>query len=350
MKTMNPVLYLVQRFRPHFEATSKEVYFLWTHLQSYVHDLHFDGYFTWKWEKNRWSYHAWLYPAIFPWLYLWSRNKIVHIYTGVPDSIYLPFLSKENMVVTATNFFSSSDIRRKASSLKRVKRIIVQSELQRQALISCGVTPQNIVLILPPVDLGNFRYQKAKSNFKISQFKILNASCPTKVSDLDKRGILLLLGLEPELKEKGMEITLAWRKGLALAQKSLGQKYIPGKAVQFQEQIHPNMDDLFAAHHATIVSYTKLSPQLKLVPLSVLESLAAGKPVLVSSCTGIAEIVAVEKCGVVFEPTPESLLAAIEELRRNYFLYQNNCRKTAEKYFSQEEFLRKHKEIYESLS
>ncbi len=343
---MADLFYFVQRFRPGFEATSKEVDLLFRlNSNTFLHDLHLDGYFRRIFAKNHCSYHFLFYPLFWPLLYLMSRRKITHIYTGLPDSLYLPSLSKRRMVLTATNYFSKSDLVPKLPYLRKVQKIIVQSDLQKEILQSCNLPEDKIAVILPPVELNKFNYHKAKGNFTI-----LNASCPTKVKDLTKRGIFLILGLEQELLKQQVKVTMAWRKNLNETKKVLAGRFYEGNSpFNFIENIRSDMNDEFAAHHCTIISYLQYDPNLKLVPLSVVESLAAGKPVLVSSQTGIAEIVTKEKCGAVFEPTKESLLKAIEDIQKNYFAYQKNCRKTAEKYFSQEIFLKKHEEIYNSI-
>jgi len=202
---------------------------------------------------------------------------------------------------------------------------------------------RKIKVIYPPVDLQRFSYHKSTA----TTFTILNASCPAKVRDLRKRGIYFLLDIDHSLAD--VTIKYLWRAGeFSKLQKLLKSKNL--KNSTFENKIHTDMNFQYAQVHCTIIPYLKLDEYLKMMPTSAIESLAAGKPVLVSSQTGIAEIVSKEKCGVVFDPNKESLLMAIAELKRNYALYQKNCRKTAEKYFSQEHFLKKHEEMYNSLS
>ncbi len=84
-------------------------------------------------------------------------------------------------------------------------------------------------------------------------------------------------------------------------------------------------------------------------PHSGLESLAHGRPVLVSRPTSIAHIVKQTDCGVLFEPTEESLESAILELRRRYDDYQRNCHSTVERRFSPDVFLMRYQRLYESM-
>ncbi len=356
---MSKIIYFTQRYRPEFEATSKEVQILHEDFkESKIHDLHLDSCRTIKLGGNYWSYHFLFYPLTYPFVYAGCMGNIIHLYTGVPDSLYLPTLPKEKMVITAANYFSANDLQRKKFFLKKANKIIVQSELQKQNLLAAGISPVKIEMILPPVKLEDFSY-KSKIKLKDGEiagkgaFRILNASCPTNPYFMEKRGIFLLYeALRMAGKDLSkVEITLAWRTGAEEAKKRIIERFIhPDPRVIFASGTREDMNQEFAQHQATIIPYLCFDPYLKMIPISAVESLAAGKPVLVSSQTGIAELVKKEGCGVVFEPRADSLVKAISELRKNYAFYQKNCRSTAEKYFSQQDFIKKHREVYQSLS
>ena len=233
-------------------------------------------------------------------------------------------------------------IRKKIKYLTKVKMIIVQSELQKDELLKAGIKEQQIIVLYPPVELRDFSYQEPSTK----TFTILNASCPGKVKYLGKRGIYLLLEADHFLQDS--KIKFLWRgEEYSLLRKKIRDKRF--KNIEIENKIHTDMNFQYAQVHCTIIPYLQLDENLKTMPTSAIESLAAGKPVLVSSKTGIADIIRKEKCGVVFEPTQEGLLNAIQEIKKNHPKYQQNCRKTAEKYFSQESFLKKHEEIYNSV-
>ncbi|MDP3698700.1 MAG: glycosyltransferase [Nanoarchaeota archaeon] len=337
---MENVLYLTQRYRPDLEATSKEVKLLSTHFKnSSIYDLHLDGYFKFKFKQNLVSHHFIYYPISLIFLYFYTNNKVIHVYTNLCDRPYLPLFKSKNTIVSSTNFIPKEKIIPRLHDLNSVKKIIIQSEVQKKELLGAMVDKEKISIIYPPADLKSFSYQKPSGDFTI-----LCASTPAKVRDLEKRGIFLLLGIDHLLKGIKFKFLL---RGI----KSVEEKINSYKPKQFliDDRIYPNMNEQYAQVHCTIIPYLRLDGYLKLIPTSAIESLAAGKPVLVSSQTGIVEIIKKEKCGVVFEPTTEGLLVAIKEIKKNYSAYQENCRKTAEKYFSQEKFLKKHEEIYQSL-
>jgi len=335
-------MYLVQRFRPELEGTSKEVEVLHRYFDSIIHDLHDYHISSFKIRRNLFSYHFLFYPLTAPFLYLSSLGKIVHIYTTLRDRPYLPLFHRNRTILTSTNHFTAERLIPWKKYLQKIKKIVVEAELQRTILLQLGLQKEQIELVYPSVDLKKFTYQEATG-----PFKILNASCPSRISDLERRGMNLLMDLDPFLQD--CAITVLWRVGEFERFKQMTRKRI-FKSLRVEKRVIKDMNEAYATHHCTIIPYTRFDEFLKLVPNSALESLAAGKPVLVSSKTGISELVKREHCGVVFEPTTKSILEAITLLRNNYALYQKNCRPTAEKYFSQEKFIERYKKIYTEVA
>ncbi|MBU0615904.1 MAG: glycosyltransferase [Nanoarchaeota archaeon] len=221
--------------------------------------------------------------------------------------------------------------------LGRVSKIIVETEMQSRQLKKIGIRSSKIRLIYPTVD-EKFEYRPAKGNFKI-----LYASCPTRVKDFDKRGINLLIDAA---KDTTAVFCLAWRKKCFDQIKQMTRSI---SNIKLTNEISRSMNQKFADAHCTIIPYTKFDDYLKLIPNSAIESLAAKKPIIVSSKTEIAKIVEKEKCGEVFDPNKDSLLSAIERLKKGYNRYQKNCFKTFEKYFSQKKFLEAYTKVYQEF-
>lgn len=339
---MEKILYFTQRYRPHWEGTSKEIEVLLGKYssQSVLHNLHFNKLTDLYFSRKKWSYHFVLYPFLFLGIYLYSFNKIKHIYTHLTDLPYLPFLHSRKIILTSTNYFTREEIRKRKKYLQHAAKIVIEAEIQRNELLDCDIDNEKILTISPSVDLGAFSYTKAKGTFKI-----LDVSCPYKAQDLQRRGISLLLAVDTLLQDT--EVTLSWRD----YEEDIFTFFIPEKlrAIRIQKGMISSMNEEYGNHHCTIIPYTRFDSRLKLIPNSVMESLAAGKPVLVSSQTGIAPLIEKEKCGVVFEPRPADLLKAIGELKKKYGSYQKKCRATAEKYFSQQRFLQEYEKIYQEV-
>ncbi len=338
---MKKIVYLTQRYRPPLEATSKEITLLSQHFKGEIFNIHLDGLFKIKLNKEIISHHFLYYPLTLPFLYLTSKDKIIHIYSNLCDRPYLPIFKSKNTILSSTNFISKEKIITRLKDINSVKKIIVQSELQKKELIDVGISSHNISLIYPPVNLKDFSYTPASNN----QFTLLCATTPEKISALTKRGIYLLLECDLLLKDTKIKLLLrANKKTEPIINHSNPKNIIT------DSQIYQDMNQQYAQIHATLIPYLQLDGYLKLIPTSAAESLAAGKPLIVSSQTGIAEIVIKEHCGVVFEPTAQDFLKAIEKLKKNYKVYQQNSRKAAEKYFSKTDFIKKHEEIYQEMS
>ncbi len=347
------ITYYVQRYRPKFEAISKEVQLLANHFSSRdsnkneekvkIHDLHLDGLFRFKYSSKYCSFHFFYYPLLFGYTKALSKiSKINHIYTSLGDLPYLRVLDLNNTILTGAASCNTGKIKKRLPSLKKLDKIIVESELQRKQLMTLGVSKNKIELIYPPVDLRKFNYIPAKG-----KFKILFASCPTRVKDFERRGIYLLLETAKLLPE--VDFILAWRKQAYPEIKRLLKKMKVNNII-LQNNIISDFNREYALVHSTIIPYTKRDNYLKLIPNSALESLAAGKPVLISSKVELANIIQREKCGIIFEPSPDCLVKAIRELKKNYSFQQKKCRKVAQKYFSQEIFLKKYEKIYSELN
>ena len=339
------IIYYTQRYRPHYEAISKEISLLANHFKKNytvnIHDLHLDGIFKFKFNRRICSYHFIFYPFLMLFRRILSYgDKINHIYTSLGDLPYLNTINLNNSILTAAASCHLAKVRRRIRKLKRLKAIIVETKLHRDWLLGLRISPQKVNLIYPPVDLNQFGYKKA-----VGRFKILYASCPIKKSDFSKRGIYLLL--QTAKVNPKIEFHFAWRKGAYLEMVNL-VKDLKLNNVVIHNEINKNMSAFLDKIHATIIPYTKFDAHLKLMPNSAIESLASGKPVLISNRTELASMIQEQDSGVVFEPSVDELGRALGDLRENYAKYQKNCRKTAQQ-FSEEKFLEKYRRIYDQF-
>jgi len=87
----------------------------------------------------------------------------------------------------------------------------------------------------------------------------------------------------------------------------------------------------------------------KSCPNSILESLATGRPVLVSRYVDIADLLVQEGAGLSFEQTLDGLREALALLCSRYQSFQHNARLCAEKYFNIQDTLRAYKAIYQQV-
>jgi len=182
------------------------------------------------------------------------------------------------------------------------------------------------------IDLSKFKETPIPKN---NLFILLFASAPMEnsINSLSDKGIVLLLNAFKRLVSihKNIRLILIWRGKLykeisALISKMKLEKYV--------EIINKKVDmkHYFRKAHATIFTLTNLRGSAN-YPHSLIESLACGRPVIVSNILEISTIVENEKCGEVSDVTVEGVINAVEETIKEYRTLQSNCRKTAEKYF-----------------
>jgi glycosyltransferase involved in cell wall biosynthesis len=347
------ITYYVQRYRPQYEAISKEIELLATHFSTqshtttHIHDLHLDGHTNFKKTHSQTSFHFAYYPLLFPTTILKSKKSdINHIYTSLGDLPYLPLLSTLNpntTILTAAASCNEKKIKSRLPYLKKIKQIIVETKHHQQLLLDLNIPQEKIKLIYPPVNLNTFTYHPL---LKQQPFTILYASCPTRYTDFKKRGIYLLIETAKQLPN--INFLLLWRHGayqdiITILKKENIQN------ITITNEIITDMNSYYAKVHCTITPYTIQDDFLKLIPNSAIESLAAGKPILASTKTEIAQIITTEQSGVSFEPNPSSLIEAITKLQKKYDAYRKKCVPTAKKYFNQETFLEEYTKIYNSI-
>ena len=320
------IAYFVQNYRPESEAVSKEVKILSDSFNSSVFDMSF---------RNPLNY-----PRLLRLPFL-SRD-ISHIYTSLGDRPYLTLLRRKPIILTGSSSARKGKIESQLRYYSKLSMVVVESERQRSILYELGVDDDKIKLIYPGINLDEFSHKPSLTE----GFTVLFASSPPREELFDSRGINLLLSLAGE--EKSLRFIFLWRKTCydLLRRKIEGMQL---SNVEVVNEIVGDMNEYYAKANCTITPFMNYDDH-KPVPRSLIESLAAGKPVLVSNRVGISNMIEEERCGVVFEPDPESLIKAVSELRSKYKTYQKNTGKPAEKYFSKKGFITSYEELYKEIS
>jgi glycosyltransferase involved in cell wall biosynthesis len=106
---------------------------------------------------------------------------------------------------------------------------------------------------------------------------------------------------------------------------------------------------VLATVHASIVLATE--PDLvKAYPHSLLDSMAAGKPVLVSRAIPMAQYVAATGCGQIVEQVDAAaILAAVDALVANYSQAQFIAQRLGQQDFSQQSMITSYQQVYEQV-
>lgn len=186
--------------------------------------------------------------------------------------------------------------------------IIVNNERDAKRLADSGLT--RVFHIRPGLDLSGFTFQEPAPS---PPFRLLIGSAPWTRAQFRSKGIDALL--ETARRMPSLHLVFLWRQWWL---EDL-HKRIQRAGLEDRVTIHNTRMDVnhvLADCHATTV----LAEHERLVkswPHSALESLAAGKPVLLSRTMAMAEYVQTHQAGVVVDTlTPDALHAAIRILEK----------------------------------
>lgn len=329
------IIYWVQDFRPKDEAISKEIDILHKNFNSIIINP-VNGF---KFSKNLISFNFRRFPfGLFCIPFFDKKNKISHIYTSLGNYFFLRLLRTKPVILTAAGPSPKHKIKKCLKFYKKLNKIIVESEYEKKLLLSLNVQKNKIELIYPGIDLNKFNYNKAEG-----RFKILFASAPLEKKQFYTKGVLKIL--EVAKNKKDVDFILLWRgkflKDILKLTKDLDNVHIINNKIK-------DMNQIYGKVHATILPIIN-SKNSKPCPHSIIESLASGKPVLVSNMCKISNLIKKEKCGIVFESTTENIIQNITKLKENYEIYQKKCNNVAKKYFDKKDFLSKYKKIYSEI-
>ena len=267
---------------------------------------------------------------------LYEKKFDTIIIPGGIESEFLRYLNPEKCIPIVTSIpFINESIQNKIKKLApKLKKIIVQSKKTRNQLMDMSIEPDKIILMYPLIDLSKFKYSEPPP---LDEFKILFASSPNlEVPGEDNfrdKGLPLLLEAFKEFaRDNSAKLYVVWRG------KYNEQLYKKISELNLEKDVKVitgivNMPEMYAKVHITAIPFLNLwrSPE---IPMSALESLACGRPVVTTEVGEIAELVQRYECGCVAKPTKGDFLMALKECKKNYQGHQKNCHKILEMYES----------------
>jgi glycosyltransferase involved in cell wall biosynthesis len=334
------VAYWTSTFEPDMEAIASEVALLRQRFPSSL---------TWGMSHRHWILLSWrrglcLNPRLH-WLFraavrvLEPAFQLNHIFGSVGDWFYLQGARRRPTVLT----MAAMNPPVRDALLQRVDRFVVEHPAGRDYLQSLGIDAARIRLIFPPVDLKRFAPRPPADK----PFTVLFASSPDEASWLDARGVPQLLdtaALRPQ-----MRFRLLWRPW-GNSEKTVRQ-WIAERALKNVDVVVGCRGDMarqYAEAHVTIAPFTDPT-RSKPAPNSVVESLASGRPVLVTEAIGLANLIREEQAGLVCPPTGAALAESLDRLQADHSRYCRNARRLAESRFSVEKFLAAYAQLYEEV-
>ena len=342
-KDKKSIAYWIFNYAPKWEAVSKEVDCLFYDMEKRhkVNLISCNQKTTKKvsiFDSTKYlplPYSLILFPFLRPFA---SQFHINHIFASGGERLLTPTLCRMNTLITITkDTVSLANVEKNIPYLRRLKYIVVESERHQELMKQCGIEENNVKLIYPGVALRPFVPA-------IGPFKILFATSPTSPYDLLSRGIYLMLSVAKKMPN--IQFVFAWReKNLEKLQDAIKRLHV--KNVEIKNGLM-DMNKIYQSVHATILpglEYHSIKPS----PHSGIESLAWGKPLLVSEPSSMASLVTRSHCGVVFNPGVDSLERGIRQLMMSYDEHAVNCHAVIEKNFSRTVFLQKYQQLYDQM-
>ena len=268
-----------------------------------------------------------------------ARADINHLFASAGERWLAPLLARHNGVLTiAKGTASLEKIQRNAATLLRCRMIVVQCDRDRDLMRQMGVPEAATRLIRPGIPLATHHEARGP-------FTILFASSPLSEGDFLTRGIYLIVRAAARLPD--VRFLLVWRRRHVAKLRGLIDEAGVGN-IEIQDGVIRDMGTVYDRVHATVLPALEHRSFVP-APRSGLESLAHGKPLLVSPCVSIAGSLASAGAGVVFEPTLDGLVSAVGQLRSDYNTLQQNTHAYLREHFSPSTHLELHRRLYQAI-
>ena len=261
-----------------------------------------------------------------------------HLYN--PDPYPFPYLLRLRKPVIYTVSSGVNKQRINVGFLNKLAAVTVYDKRSLQHLRSAGL--QNVHLIPPGIDTSRFTHTPLPLPPE-GKIKLLMASAPWTPNQFHTKGIEALL--EAARQFPRLYLTFLWREVLTeKMERRIRDLGLTQRVTLINKYVDVNR--VFAGVHATIALATDPAI-IKAYPHSLLDSLAAGKPVLISKTIPMAEYVKEKNCGVVVDNiAAESILEAITTLENSYKSLAMQAQKVGQRDFSLSSLLQAYGHLY----
>lgn len=258
-----------------------------------------------------------------------NHDKIL-LFGGI-ESEYLDHMMLSKCVPIISTIDDESKLQKFCVEIApKLPRIIVQSTGVREVLVSKGVDPDKIDFIYPIVDYSSYDYTSPPPAEK--EFRFLFASAPnTRNPDEEiftAKGVPLLLeAFKSHRSTYSSKLTILWRGYYRKKLDELLSTLSLTDCVEVIDEV-VSVDEYIKNSHATIIPYASglRSPEY---PLSALESLHCGRPVISTSVVELRKLINSYHCGCTVSPSVSELASGLDSICNQYRSYQDNCKNAA---------------------
>lgn len=268
-----------------------------------------------------------------------GRYDINHLYGGFGDWFHLRALRRRPSVLTLAVHAPAAS----PELLSKIDQFVVEWPRAEAQLLSLDIAPERIRLVPPPVDLARFVVRPAPA----TDFTVLFASAPSRADWLEARGVGIILAaakLRPE-----MRFRLLWRPwGDSFAAVTRWVEELDLKNVVIDLQRVDDMVKVYSDAYVTV--FPGVGPlRCKPIPNSIIESLACGRPVVVSDRMEIQDFIDRSPGARVVAAKGEALAEALDSLEANWSAASVAARAAAQRSFDQVRFLDAYTHLYAEM-
>lgn len=274
-------------------------------------------------QEERIEVHQIYNPDPFPFpLFAFLRRPIVYVISsGVPANF-------------APNAFSRPILERPAALVvpdRRSGETLRRAGFNHVEVIRSGIDLSRIVSSPPPE----------------GPLHLLMASAPWTLPQFESKGVGALL--EAAQLRPDLHLTFLWRGHHVEEMRTRIQRSGLDERVRLVDRLADVNAELKKVHGVIVLAS---SPGIvKSYPHSLLDGLAAGRPVLVSRAIAMADYVDESGCGtVVEEVTASSILRSLADFEENYTTYSATAHQIGRRDFDAASMIKRYRALYQKIS
>ena len=265
--------------------------------------------------------------------------QLHHFYN--PDPFPFPYLRQLRRPVVYSITCGVGERRPNVGFFSSLAAVAVTDERSLKRLRSWGL--ENGILVRPGIDTARFTCSHLPLR---SDIILMVGSAPWTKGQFRTKGVDALL--QAARQAPHLRLVFLWRGLLAdEMERRVCQMELAERVTVLNKLVDVNQ--VLAGVHASI-TLAATTGIVKSYPHSLLESLAAGKPVLVGQAIPMSDYVAQTGSGVVVESVSAAgILAAVEALARRYPDLQQAAQRVGQVDFSQTAMLASFQRVYERV-
>ncbi|VAW42982.1 hypothetical protein MNBD_CHLOROFLEXI01-4757 [hydrothermal vent metagenome] len=262
-----------------------------------------------------------------------------HFYN--PDPFPFPILRFFKRPVIYSLSSGVGDKRPNLAYFRRLTAVTVYDQLSLEKLQNWGLT--NVHLVQSGIDTSRFSFTAVPLKDEI---RLMVASAPWTSAQFRSKGIDALLAAAQQMPN--LRLVFLWRGELLDEMMRRVQEKSLSEQVQVIDEL-VDVNQILATVHGTLNLVTETAV-IKAYPHSLLDSLAAGKPIITSRAIGMAGYVEQTGCGVVVEQvTPDGIVAAIERLVVEYEVMGETAVRVGQRDFTLQKMIDSWQTVYKQI-